>query len=75
MLNMINQIQVGNYTDAVEAEVVAYPESAPTAVLVDEYETLTIKGDAWYISLGDGDERSDTVVTSRRHCLSSSFGA
>jgi len=74
MLNMINQIQVGNYTDAIEAEVVADPEAAPTAVLVDEYEALTIKGDAWYISLGDGTERSNTVVTSRRHCLSTTFG-
>ena len=48
--------------------------SPPIAVLVDEYETLTIKGDAWYVTLGESGEKSGTVVTSRRHCLSTTFG-
>jgi len=67
MLNMINQIQVNAYSDANELELISL-DNPPSAIFVDEYELLTIKGDSRLV--GD----SDTIVTSRRHTLSKTFG-
>ena len=71
MLDVINQIQVGEYSDVVEKELVeANPDL--TAVLVDEYTKLTIKGDARFVR--HGGRNASSVVTSRRHVLSKTFG-
>ena len=66
MLRVVNQIQVGVFDPAVEAETVAGggggPDGgAPLAIFVDEYLQLTLRGRALLLN--------DTVVTSRRHCL------
>jgi len=60
MLNVVNQIQVGVFDAAVEAETVAPPD-APLALFVDEYVQLSLRGRALLLN--------NTVVTSRRHCL------
>jgi hypothetical protein len=72
LLNMINQIQVGTFNRSTEAEVLALAHP-PEALFVDEEETLTIRGNAWRLRDAAG-KLSDTIVSSRRHCLSKTFG-
>jgi hypothetical protein len=60
MMPVINQIQVGVFDAAIEAETVA-PPGAPLALLVDEYLELTLRGRALLLN--------GTIVTTRRHCL------
>lgn len=72
LLNMINQIQVGVFNGSLEAELLA-SAAPPVAIFVDEEVELSIKGDAWRLLNATGAE-SDTIVTSRRHCLSKTFG-
>ena len=60
MMPVINQIQVGVFDAAIEAETVA-PPGAPLALFVDEYLELTLRGRALLLN--------GTIVTSRRHCL------
>mmetsp|Transcript_33275 Transcript_33275/g.54978 ORF Transcript_33275/g.54978 Transcript_33275/m.54978 type:complete len:539 (+) Transcript_33275:78-1694(+) len=71
--NMVNQIQVGLYSDSVEYETLDAQPAPPAAVFVDEEVQLSIKGAAWRVRDAKG-RPTDTVVTSRRHCLSNTFG-
>eukprot|EP00928_Gymnodinium_smaydae_P079838 TRINITY_DN63673_c0_g1_i1.p2 TRINITY_DN63673_c0_g1~~TRINITY_DN63673_c0_g1_i1.p2 ORF type:complete len:305 (+),score=31.30 TRINITY_DN63673_c0_g1_i1:814-1728(+) len=72
MHNMINQIQVGTFNNTVEMELLALP-NPPKALFVDEELTLSIKGSAWRLPTQSGDI-SNTILSSRRHVLSKTFG-
>lgn len=73
LTNMVNQIQVGAFRDGVEWEQLEAKPAPPEAVFVDEEVQLSIRGRAWRLRDSAGG-LTQTIVSSRRHCLSKTFG-
>ena len=72
LVNMVNQIQLTMFNASVEAEQLELA-SPPEAIFVDVEKVLTIKGNAQRL-IGANGQPTDSVVSSRRHCLSKTFG-
>ena len=72
LVNMVNQIQLTQFNASVEAEQLEL-SSPPEALFVDVEKVLTIKGNAQRLIGADG-QPTDSIVSSRRHCLSKTFG-